>query len=140
MGEVECRDWGLAHIGVDMAWQGAEPGFDRIGGLSNAGEIATLNNLLDKPQLFVGEPRFGIPDRDRRGDIGLANQIGAEFLQSSVGVHRLVVGIGIEKRRGFIGHDLLEDGSDGFTFGKPLTPDFGEEARGVGLVEHDRAG
>ena len=44
------------------------------------------------------------------------------------------------KRRGFVGHHLLQDRGDRFALGKPLPPDFCQQPRGIGLVEHDRAG
>ena len=105
----------------------------------HAGEVAALDDLLDQPQLLVGDARIVVPDRDGRGDIGLADDVGAELLKRGVGVHRLVVGVGVEKRRGLVGHHLLQDRRDRFALGEPLPPDLGEQLGRVGLVEHDRA-
>ena len=44
------------------------------------------------------------------------------------------------KRRGFVGHHLLQDRGDRLALGEPLPPDFGQQPGGIGLVEHDRAG
>ena len=54
--EVEGRDRRLADIGIDMAGQAAEPGFERVDGLAHAGEVATLDGLLDEAQPLVGDP------------------------------------------------------------------------------------
>ena len=51
---VQRRDRRLADIGVDMPWQAAEPGLDRIHRLNHAGEIAALDDLFDEAELFVG--------------------------------------------------------------------------------------
>ena len=138
VGEIERRDRRLADIGVGLAGQGAEPGLDRVDGLDDAGEVAALDDLLDEPQLLVGDARIVVPDRDRRGDIGLADRVGAEFLQGRVGIERLVVGVGVEQRRGFVGHHLLEDRGDRLALGEPLPADLGQQPGGVGLVEQDR--
>ena len=81
-----------------MTGQRAEPGIDRVHGLYHAGEVAPLDQFLDETQPFVGDTRIFVPDRDGRGDIGLTDQVGAEFLKRRVGIHRLVVSIGIDER------------------------------------------
>ena len=53
--EIERRDRRLAHIGVDVAGQRSEPGLDRIDAFGHAGEIAALDDLLDQPELLVGD-------------------------------------------------------------------------------------
>ena len=121
--EIERRDRRLADIGVDMAGQRPEPGLHRIDALRHAGEVASLNDLLDQPQFLVGDTRIVVPDRYRRGDEGLPDRVGSEFLQGGVGIHGLVVGIGIEQRRGLVGHHLLQDRGDRFALGEPLPPD-----------------
>ena len=102
----------MSDIGVDMSGQRSKPGFNRIHRFCHAGEVATLYDLLDKAEFLFGDAGVIVPDRDGRGHIGLPDQIGAEFLQCRIGVHRLVVGVGIEKRRRLIGHHFLEDGGD----------------------------
>src|SRR3546814_12194330 len=54
------------------------------------GEIAALNNLLDQPQLLSCDIGIAVPDRDGRGDIGLADQVGAQLLEGEIRVGRLV--------------------------------------------------
>ena len=83
---------------------------------------------------------FVVPHGYGCGDKGLADRVGTEFLQRRIGIHGLVVGVGIEQRRGLVGHHLLQDRRDRFALGEPLPPDFGQQPRGIGLVEHDRAG
>jgi hypothetical protein len=75
MGEVECRDRRLPDIGVDVTGHGAKPRLDRIHRLSNAGEIAALYDLLDKPELFTCRASVFIPDCHRGGDIRLTARI-----------------------------------------------------------------
>ena len=122
-----------------MARQAAEPGLDRVDGLAHAGEVAALDGLLDQTQPLVGDARILVPDRDGRGDIGLADEIGAELLQGHVGVERLVGGIGIHQDRRLVGHHLLQDRHDRFALGEPLPADAAEHLGRVGLVEADRA-
>ena len=55
VGEVERGDRRLADIGVDVARQAAEPGLHRVDRLGDAGEVAALDDLLDQPQLLVGD-------------------------------------------------------------------------------------
>ena len=46
--------------------------------------------------------------------------------------------VGIEQRRGLVGHHLLENRHDGLALGEPLAADAGEDPCCVGLVECDR--
>ena len=124
--EIEGRDRRLADIGVDMARQAAEPGFDRVDRLAHAGEVAALDGLLDEPQPLVGGPRILVPDGDGGGDIGFADEVGAELLQRRVGVERLVGGVAVQQHRGLVGHHLLQDRRDRFALGKPLPADAGQ--------------
>src|SRR5574337_1838453 len=79
--EVESRDGWLTNIGVDVTRQRTQPRLDGVDPLAHAGEIAALNGLLDEAKTLVGDTRVLAPDRDGRGDIGLADEIGAELLQ-----------------------------------------------------------
>ena len=126
MGEIQRRDRRLADIGVDMSGKRAKPGLDGVDRLDHAGEVAALDDLLGETKLFVGEAWIIVPDGQRRRHIGFADEIGAEILQRRVGVERLVMGVGVDQRRGFIGHHLLEDGEDRFALGEPLPADAGE--------------
>ena len=140
VGKVQGRDRRLANIGIDVAGQASEPGLDGVHALGDAGEVAALDDLLDQPQLLVSDTRVFVPDRDGGRHIGLADRVGAEFLERRVGIHRLVVGVGIEQRRGFVGHHLLQDRDDRLALGEPLAADAGQDLGGVGLVERDGAG
>ena len=84
--------------------------------------------------------RVLVPDRDGRGDIGLADIVGAQFLQGHVGIGRLVGGVGVDEGRRLVGHHLLDDGGDRLALGEPLPPDLGQQLHRFGLVEQDRAG
>ena len=53
MGEIERGDRRLPDIGVDVAWQRAEPGIDGVDGLGHRREVATLDDFLDQPQLLL---------------------------------------------------------------------------------------
>ena len=92
-----------------MSRQAAEPGLDRIDRFDHAGEIPALDHLFDETKLLVSGSRIGVPDRDCRRDKGLPNLIRAQFLQCGVGIHGLVVGIGIKERRRLVGHHLFQD-------------------------------
>jgi hypothetical protein len=71
-----------------------------------------LHGFLDEAQPVVGDAGVVIPDRDGRGDIGLANEIGAELLKGDVGVKRLDGGVGVHQDRRFVGHHLFQDRHD----------------------------
>ena len=75
VGEVECGDRRLADVGVDMAGQAAEPGFDGVDGFADAGEIATLNSLLDQAQFLFGGAGVFVPNRHSRSDIDFTDQV-----------------------------------------------------------------
>ena len=109
MRKIERRQRRLTDIGIDMTRQAAEPGFDGIHALRHAGEVAALDDLLHQAQLLVGSRRVGVPDCDGRGDIGLADLIGAKVLQRRVGIDGLVVSIRIHEACRLAGHDLLQD-------------------------------
>ena len=138
VGEVQGRDRRLAHVGVDMPRQAAEPGFDRVQGLAHAGEVAALDGLLHQSQPFCRDGRILVPDRHRRGDIGLGHGIGAQLLQGQVGIERLVGGIGVQQDRRLVRHHLLEDRHDRLALGEPLPADATQHLGRVGLVHADR--
>ena len=60
--QIQSRERWLAHIGVNMTGDAAEPGLDRVDRLDHAGEITPLNYLLDEAELLVGSGRIAIPD------------------------------------------------------------------------------
>ena len=122
-----------------MSGKRTEPGIDGVDGFHHGCEVAALNDLLDQPQFLVGETRIGVPDRDRRGDIGHACHVGPQLLQGHVGVERFVCCIRVHEGGRLVGHDFLEDRRDGLALGEPLAAYLGEELRRVGLVEQDRA-
>ena len=94
--QVQGRDRRLAHVGVGVAGQRAEPGFQRVHPFHHAGEVAALDDFLDQTQFFVGDAGVFIPDGDGRGDVGLADGIGAEFLERQIGIGGLVGGVGVQ--------------------------------------------
>ena len=103
-------------------------------------KVAALDDLLDQPQLLGRQRRILVPDGDSGGDIGLADKVRSELLQSGIGIGGLVRGIAVEQRRGLVGHHLLEDACDRLALGEPLPPDLGRQLGRIGLVEHHRAG
>ena len=88
--EIQRRDRRLANVGVDVARQRAEPRLEGVDRLAHAGEVAALDGLFDQPKPLVGGASVFVPDRDRRGDVGFADEIGAQLLKRGVGVDRLV--------------------------------------------------
>ncbi len=80
MGQVQGRDWRLADVGVGVARQRPQPGVDRIDAFHHAGEVAALQGLLHLPKARIGHRWVGIPDADRRGDIGVAHEVSAQVL------------------------------------------------------------
>ena len=138
VGEVQGRDRRLPDIGVDVTGQAAEPGIRCVDGLGHRGEVAALDHLLDESQLLVGEAWILVPDGDGGGDIGLADQVGAEFLQGQIGIGGLVGGVAVDERRRLVGHHLLQNGGDRLPLGEPLPPDLRQQPHGFGLVEQHR--
>ena len=139
MREIERRDRRLADIGVDMAGQAPEPGLDRVHAFGNHREVATLNDLLDQPELLGGDTRIGVPDADGRRHIGLADDVTTEFLQGEISVRRLVGSVAVYQHRRLVGHHFLEDRGDRLALREPLAADAGKELGRIGLVERDRA-
>ena len=133
--QIKRRDGRLADIGVDMSRQAAKPGLDRVDGPSPM-------QVKSRPWIVfsmsrsrsLGDTRILVPDGDRGGDIGLADEIGAEFLQRGVRVERLVRGIAVHQHRRLVGHHLLEDRYDQLALGEPLATDLAEQLGRVGLV------
>ena len=80
MRKVQRRDRGLANIGVDMAGQRSEPGLDRIHAFGHAGKIASLDDLLDQPQLLGGKRWLFVPHRNGRGDQREPDMVSAQLL------------------------------------------------------------
>ena len=123
-----------------MTWQAAEPGLDRIHRLNHAGEIPALDYLFDEAELFVGRRGLVIPNCDSCRDKGFPDLVRAQLLERGIGIHRLVMRVGIEKGRSLVGHHLLQDRGYRLPFREPLPPDPGQEFCRIRLVEHDRAG
>lgn len=97
-GKVQGGEGRLAHIGVAVSRQAAEPDVHGIEGRHHGGEIPALDHLLDQPELLVCDAGIGIPDRHCDGDIGDAGMVGAKFLPGEICVLHLVGGIGVELR------------------------------------------
>jgi hypothetical protein len=81
-----------------MAGERAEPGLDPVHALDYTREVAALDDLLDQTQLFSRKACVLVPDRHGRSDIGLPDMIGAEFLQSRIGISSLVRRVAVEQR------------------------------------------
>ena len=62
----------MPDVGVDMAGERSEPGFDPVHAFDYTREIAALDDLLDEAQLFRRECGIFVPDCDGGGNIGLA--------------------------------------------------------------------
>ena len=58
--EIEGVHDRLAHIGVGVAGQAAEPGLDRVQGLADGDEAAPVDDALDGQQLIVGLLGIGV--------------------------------------------------------------------------------
>ena len=110
----------LAHIGVGVAGQAAEPGFDRVQGLADGDEAAPVDDALDGQQLVAGQLGIGIADDDRGGEEAEGDVVLAELLQRLVGIGGLVVGVGIDQRRLAIEHHLAQDHRHRLALGEPL--------------------
>ena len=123
-----------------MPRQAPEPGVDRIDGLGHRGEVTALDDLLDEAQLFVGGARIAIPHRHRRGHIGDASIVRAQFLQGKIGIGSLVGRIAIDEDGSLIGHHFFQDRGDRLALGEPLAADLGQDLGCISLVEQDRAG
>ena len=81
VGEVEGRDRRLAHVGVDMPRQAAEPGFDRVQGSRMQVKSRPWMVFSTRASRSSAMRRILVPDRHRRGDIGLRHEIRAQLLQ-----------------------------------------------------------
>jgi len=139
MGKVQSVHNRLAHVGVGVAGQAAEPGLNRVQVLADGDEAAAVDEALDREQLLVGLLGIGIHDHDGRGQITEGDMVGAQLLQRLVGVRRLVVGVGVDERRLAIEHHLAQDGSDRLALGEPLPPQSRQVPGSLGLVERNPA-
>src|SRR3546814_14225745 len=61
--EVQGVDERLADVGVDMAWQAAEPGLDRVHRLADGGEAAAVDDALHRADLLGGTRAALVPDQ-----------------------------------------------------------------------------
>ena len=104
-------DDGLAHVGVGVAGQAAEPGLDRIQALADGGDAAAVDDALQAEQLLLGAGGVLIGDDDGGGQVAEGDIIGAERFQGRVGVGRLALGVGIDQRRLAVEHHLAQHGS-----------------------------
>ena len=76
MDEVEGVDDGLAHIGIEVAGQAAEPGLDRVQALADGGDAAAVDDALQAEQLLLGPGGIRIGDDDGRGQIAEGDIVG----------------------------------------------------------------
>ncbi|MPM45569.1 hypothetical protein SDC9_92257 [bioreactor metagenome] len=136
--QVQRRDDGLAHVRVGVAWDGRQPGIDRVERFGDGDEAPALDDALHHAQLLVGLRRVGIEYRHRGGDIAEGHLIAAQLLQGSIRIGGLVAGIRVHQR-GF----LLEDGfaqqrDDVLALGEPLAAQAGEFFFRIGFVEAEK--
>src|SRR3546814_15963995 len=88
VGEIEGGNRRLADIGIDMARETPEPGFERVHAFDRAGEVAALDDILDEPELLGGERRIAIPYGDPRGYISDTPLARPAPLERQVGIAR----------------------------------------------------
>src|SRR3546814_11782854 len=79
--EVQGVDERLADVGVDMAWQAAEPGLDRVHRLADGGEAAAVDDALHRADLLGGTRAALVPDRDRSRQLAERDMVTAQLLQ-----------------------------------------------------------
>ena len=133
VGEVERMDDRLADIGVDMAGQRAEPGFDRVYALADGGEAETVDDALDRADLFIRPGAIRVRHGDRRRKVAEGNVIAAERLEREIGIDHLVVGIAVEQLDRLVVDDLAQHRGDRLALVEPLAAHLGQRLGRVGL-------
>src|SRR6267154_3589054 len=136
--QIKGRDRRLTDVGVNMPWQAAEPGLDRVHRLGHAGEIPALDDLFDEAELFVGRRGLVIPNCDSCRDKGFPDLVRAQLLERGIGIHRLVMRVGIEKGRSLVGHHLLQDSGYRLPFREPLPHMINPQQKQIKINKADR--
>lgn len=77
VGEVQGMDQRLAHVGVDLPRQAAQPGFDGIHGLADAGEAEAVDHALDGAHPVLDTGAVLVPNGDGGGQMAEADMIAA---------------------------------------------------------------
>ena len=135
MGKIDRVQQRLADIGIGLARQRAEPGFDRIDAFGDAGEPAPPDHALDGPDLVFGNPGILIPDDNCGRAKAECDMACAEGLQGLVGIGGLVVCVRVEQRRRFVGEDFTQVRGKRPAFRKPVADIGVERLLGLRLVE-----
>ncbi|MNI28045.1 hypothetical protein D3C73_818080 [compost metagenome] len=130
----------LTDVGIDMAGEASEPGFDRIDGLADAGEAEPVDDPLDDADLIFGRAAIDVGHGDGRGQIAEGDMVAAKRLQGEVRIDHLIVGVGVGQRDRLVGHHLAHQLRDRLALVEPLAPDLGQRLVRLGLVETDEAG
>src|SRR3546814_3543371 len=97
MREIQRVNDRLADVGIDVAWQARQPGFDRVDALADASEPETVDDAFDGAHLLFDAGAAFVSDGDRRCEVAEGNMIGTERLQGEIGIDDLVVGVAVEK-------------------------------------------
>jgi len=82
--QVECRDDGLPHVGVGIAWNRGQPRVHGIERFRDRDEATPLDHPLNPAQFFVGDRRIGIEHRHRGRDMTEGDLITAQLRKYSV--------------------------------------------------------
>src|SRR3546814_1177817 len=98
MRKVQGMDQWLPDIGIDMAGQAQQPGFDRVHAFADAGEPQSVDDPLDDADLFVRTYTILVADRDGGGVVAERNMVAAKRLQGEIAIGHLVVGIAVGQR------------------------------------------
>src|SRR3546814_3477152 len=79
--EVQGVDERLADVGVDMAWQAAEPDLDRVHRLADGGGAAEVDDALHRADLLGGTRAALVPVRERSRQVAERYMVNAPHLQ-----------------------------------------------------------
>src|SRR3546814_8448181 len=90
MREIQRVNDRLADVGIDVAWQARQPGFDRVDALADASEPETVDDAFDGAHLLFDAGAAFVSDGDRRCEVAEGNMIGTERLHGEIGIDDLV--------------------------------------------------
>src|SRR3546814_14128158 len=100
MREIQRVNDRLADVGIDVAWQARQPGFDRVDALADASEPETVDDAFDGAHLLFDAGAAFVSDGDRRCEVAEGNMTGPERRPGEIGIDDLVVGGAVETRGG----------------------------------------
>src|SRR5436309_2526506 len=96
-----------------MAGQGAEPGLAAVERLVTDDETSPLHDLFDRLDLSLRRLELPVPNRHRRREEAVADEIFTEVVESSVRITRLARGRTVHESRLLVCGLLLEQGREG---------------------------